>query len=146
MNNVVIIAMLVMIALFNLDSLLPKPDKPSLRTLLPTDAYVLKIEQDSNSLARSGQQWRQTSQQALLAVTPQQQFAEWQRAQLEPVSSIPQSLSTSQPYVVVVWVAGNASGLVYALYPNTTPTVVKFDNNWYTLTNAKLDILLPWNQ
>ena len=44
MNNVVIVAMLVMIALFNLDSFLPKRAVPELRPLLPPDAYVLKIE------------------------------------------------------------------------------------------------------
>ncbi|BFT32144.1 hypothetical protein D210916BOD24_33200 [Alteromonas sp. D210916BOD_24] len=145
MNNVVIIAMLVMIALFNLDSLLPKPDVSSLRTLLPQEAYVLKIEQDNNSLSRSGQQWRQSTQHTTPSVNPQRQFSEWQRAQLEPTSSVPAEISSSQPYVVVVWVAGSATGLVYALYPNTTPTVVKFENNWYTLTNAELDVLLPWN-
>ncbi len=58
MNNVVIIAMLIMIALFNLDSLVPKKNVAQSQSLLPEDAYVLKIEHDGNSLERVGQQWR----------------------------------------------------------------------------------------
>ena len=61
MNNVVIIAMLIMIALFNLDSLVPKKDVVQSRSLLPEDAYVLKIEHDGHSLERVGQQWRQSA-------------------------------------------------------------------------------------
>ena len=70
MNNVVIIAMLIMIALFNLDSLVPKKDAVKTRSLLPEDAYVLKIEQDNNSLERIGQQWRQKGLNTSLAVKP----------------------------------------------------------------------------
>ena len=59
MNNVVIIAILVMIALFNLDSLRPQKNVVETRSLLPENAYVLKIEHDGHSLERIGQQWRQ---------------------------------------------------------------------------------------
>ena len=45
MNNVVIFAMLIMIALFNLDAFLPKKARPLVTPLIPEDAYVLKIEQ-----------------------------------------------------------------------------------------------------
>lgn len=146
MNNVVIVAMLVMIALFNLDSFLPKPAVPSTRALLPEGAYVLKIEQGDNILERSGQQWRQKAQRNTLSVTPSQQLEEWQRAKLESISSLPESASAAQPYVVVVWLAGNSNGLVYAIYPTTTSAVIKFENKWYQLSNAELDTLLPWNQ
>jgi hypothetical protein len=50
----------------------------------------------------------------------------------------------TQPYIVVVWLAGKNNGNVYAIYPNTSPVVIKFENNWYTLTNTDLDKLLPW--
>ena len=74
MNNVVIIAMLIMIALFNLDSLVPKKDVVQSRSLLPEDAYVLKIEHDGHSLERVGQQWRQSGQNTVLAIKPDVQF------------------------------------------------------------------------
>ena len=146
MNNVVIIAMLLMIALFNIDSFLPKQDVPQYQSLLPRDAYVLKIEQDENTLERSGQLWRQRTRAKSVAIAPDKQFSAWQQAALEPISGVPTQISSSQPLVVVVWVAGQTSGLVYGFYPQTSPTVVKFDNNWYTLTNAQLNTLLPWIQ
>ncbi|TKB02127.1 hypothetical protein E5672_16670 [Alteromonas portus] len=144
MNNVVIIAMLIMIALFNLDSLLPKKNTIQTRSLLPEEAYVLKIEHDNNSLERIGQQWRQKGPDTSLTVTPDEQFSHWQRAKLNPVTEVPESIISTQPYVVVVWLAGNSNGNVYAIYPNTSPVVIKFENNWYTLTNTDLDKLLPW--
>lgn len=144
MNNVVIIAMLIMIALFNLDSLRPKSNIVQTRSLLPEDAYVLKIEHDGNSLERVGQQWRQKGQIGNLTMAPDMQFSHWQRGVLTPATSIPEALSDVQPYIAVVWLAGDANGLVYAIYPNTSPTVIKFENNWYTLANTELDKLLPW--
>jgi len=144
MNNVVIIAMLIMIALFNLDSLLPERNIVQARGLLPENAYVLKIEHDGNSLERTGQQWRQKVQGSTLSITPDVQFSHWQRATLTPLNEVPSDIAKTQPYVVVVWLAGNSSGLVYAFYPNTSPTVIKFENNWYTLTHTDLDKLLPW--
>ena len=144
MNNVVIIAMLIMIALFNLDSLVPKKNVAQSQSLLPEDAYVLKIEHDGNSLERIGQQWRQTGQNAALVIKPDVQFSHWQRAMLEPATAVPEAIANIQPYIVVVWLAGNNNGNVYAIYPNTSPVVVKFENNWYTLTNTELDKLLPW--
>lgn len=144
MNNVVIIAMLIMIALFNLDSLVPKKNVAQFQSLLPEDAYVLKIEHDGNSLERIGQQWRQTGQNAALVIKPDVQFSHWQRAMLEPATEVPEAIANIQPYIVVVWLAGNNNGNVYAIYPNTSPVVIKFENNWYTLTNTELDKLLPW--
>ena len=144
MNNVVIIAMLIMIALFNLDSLVPKKNVAQSQSLLPEDAYVLKIEHDGNSLERIGQQWRQTGQNAALVIKPDVQFSHWQRAMLEPATAVPEAIANIQPYIVVVWLAGNNNGNVYAIYPNTSPVVIKFENNWYTLTNTELDKLLPW--
>jgi|TARA_Y100000296_G_C5086164_1_gene212508 hypothetical protein len=144
MNNVVIIAMLIMIALFNLDSLLPKKNTIQTRSLLPEEAYVLKIEHDNNSLERIGQQWRQKGPYTGLTVTPDEQFSHWQRAMLYPAAEVPESVMNTQPYIVVVWLAGKNNGNVYAIYPNTSPVVIKFENNWYTLTNTDLDKLLPW--
>ncbi|GMM68503.1 hypothetical protein MTsDn1_17980 [Alteromonas sp. MTD1] len=145
MNNVVIIAMLIMIALFNLESFTSSPEAPAQRMLLPQDAYVLKIEHDGNALERTGQQWRQRSNNKVLGITPDRQFSEWQRAILVPTNEVPEDVVSQQPLIVVVWVAGNTNGLVYAFYPSATMTVVNVDNNWYTLSNAKLENLLPWN-
>jgi hypothetical protein len=145
MNNVVIIAMLIMIALFNLESFTSSSEAPAQRMLLPQDAYVLKIEHDGSALERTGQQWRQRSSNEVQGISPDRQFSEWQRAILVPTTEVPEDVVSQQPIIVVVWVAGNTNGLVYAFYPGATMTVVNVENNWYTLSNAKLENLLPWN-
>jgi len=144
MNNVVILAMLVMIALFNLDKFASTPDAPSSRSLLPSDAYVLKIEQDGHKLERNGQTWRQVSGRAALPVTPQAQYAAWQQAALVPTPLPDSALSQVEPIITVVWLAGYSQGIVFAFYPSSHPTTVKLDGQWYALENAELRTLLPW--
>jgi hypothetical protein len=144
MNNVVIVAMLIMIALFNIDSLRPQKDISEFRSLLPQDAYVLKIEHDENQLVRSGQQWRQRSAEGKLLISPDAQIGGWQDARLRYLTSLKNDISGVEPLVVVVWLAGETNGRVYAFYPTASVTVVKVDNNWYALENVPLNTLLPW--
>jgi hypothetical protein len=144
MNNVVIVAMLIMIALFNIDSLRPQKDIAEVRSLLPQNAYVLKIEHDDNQLVRSGQQWRQRSTEGKLSISPDAQIGGWQEARLRYLTSLKNDISDIEPLVVVVWLAGETNGRVYAFYPTPSVTVVKVDNNWYALDNVSLSTLLPW--
>ncbi|WP_420934475.1 hypothetical protein ACOJR9_00380 [Alteromonas sp. A081] len=144
MNNVVIVAMLIMIALFNIDSLRPQQDTSEVRNLLPQNAYVLKIEHDDNQLVRSGQQWRQRSTEGNLSISPEAQIVGWQKARLRYLTSLKNDISEIEPLVVVVWLAGATNGRVYAFYPTPSATVVKVDNNWYALDNVSLSTLLPW--
>lgn len=144
MNNVVIVAMLIMIALFNIDSLRPQQDTSEVRNLLPQNAYVLKIEHDDNQLVRSGQQWRQRSTEGNLSISPEAQMVGWQKARLRYLTSLKNDISEIEPLVVVVWLAGATNGRVYAFYPTPSVTVVKVDNNWYALDNVSLSTLLPW--
>lgn len=143
MNNVVIVAMLLMIALFNLDSFLPHSNTPVSQTLLPNDAYVLKIEHDNNALERSGQQWRQVSTATELPM-PEVQYTNWQRGILLPVVDPSEDLTAITPFIVVIWMAGSVEGLVYAFYPIEGATIVRHNNQWYTLENVALIHLLPW--
>lgn len=144
MNNVVIVAMLIMIALFNLNSFLPKSKEPDIRPLIPSGAYILKLEQQDNRLERSGQQWRQVSSKGALPVSAREQLTEWQQAQLKSAPLLDNAFELIDPIIVVIWLAGQVDGQVYAFYPNTNPVTVKYNNNWYTLENARLDVLLPW--
>lgn len=143
MNNLVIVAMLLMIALFNLDAFLPRANTPVSQTLLPTDTYLLKIEHDSHSLERSGQQWRQVSGATDLPL-PSQQYSNWQRGILLPMVDPADDLPSVEPYIVVVWIAGSVDGLVYAFYKTDSATIVNHNNQWYTLENVTLLQLLPW--
>ena len=144
MNNVVIFAMLIMIALFNLDSFLPQKSQASARPLLTPDSYVLKIEHDNHVLERAGREWRQVSAVQPLDITPAAQMAHWQRAMLEPATRESGMQSADTPVVVVVWLAGQSEGQVYAFYPAMPYALVKHDGQWFTLKDATLHQLLPW--
>tara|TARA_A200000159_G_scaffold94024_1_gene87278 strand:+ start:560 stop:964 length:405 start_codon:yes stop_codon:yes gene_type:complete len=133
-----------MIALFNIDSLRPQKDISEVRSLLPRNAYVLKIEHDDSQLVRSGQQWRQRSTEGNLSISPEAQMVGWQKARLRYLTSLKNDISEIEPLVVVVWLAGATNGRVYAFYPTPSVTVVKVDNNWYALDNVSLSTLLPW--
>ncbi|NDV90526.1 hypothetical protein GTH32_04850 [Alteromonas sp. 345S023] len=143
MNNVVIITMLVMIGLFNLDSFLPPPKPAKQRPLLPENAYVLKIEQDDHKLERVGQSWRQVSSVASMGISANQQYTAWQQAQLTAAPFV-ENTSAVSPIVVVVWLAGQPQGQVYAFYPQTQPPLVQIEDDWYQLENVQLHALLPW--
>ena len=144
MNNVVIFAMLVMIALFNLNSFLPKPKISDIQPLLPADAYILKIEHNGNTLERNGQQWRQVSSKGLLSISGSEQLANWQNARLQEITLAADAFQSVEPMVVVVWLAGQSNGQVFAFYPNTHPATVKYNGSWYTLKGRELTALLPW--
>ena len=144
MNNVVIFSMLLMIALFNLDTFLPSAKAPAVVPLIPQDAYVLKIEQGQSQLVRNGQGWRQVSPDPEIVTTPAQQISAWRSATLQPeeMSAEPQT----EPLVAVVWLAGQSDGLVFAFNPQQDKTLVKTENAWYRLSDATLTGLLPWDQ
>lgn len=143
MNNVVIFAMLIMIALFNIDQFLPQDEGNAIVPLVPEDAYILKIEQGQNQLVRQGQGWQQITTSDHVNVTPQSQLHAWQQAALERTKMAQQP--TGEPLVVVVWLAGQSDGLVFAFYPHVEATYVKHNNKWFILSNATLAQLLPWN-
>lgn len=146
MNNVVIFAMLIMIALFNLDSFLPTPTMRQPLDVLSADDYVLRIEHQGNALERAGQQWRQkTTSSATLSIAPAEQLNAWRKVILTPAEK-PDAVSPDDAQVVVIWLAGESQGRVLAFYPVDNRVVVKFNGQWYALSGASLSDLLPWWQ
>lgn len=143
MNNVVIFAMLIMIGLFNLDALFPKATAPSSRPLISADSYVLKIEQGANRLERAGQQWRQVVQQGIPSLSPEAQLAAWQQGVLSPVDAVP-SVKDNAPVIVVVWLAGQTEGQVFAFFMAGEQTYVRVNGEWYLLQRVSINALLPW--
>ena len=149
MNNVVIFAMLIMIALFNLDTFLPSAKMPAAMPLIPEEAYVLKIEQAQNQLVRNGQGWRQITEGPAPSVSPDMQIAAWRQAVMH--SQMDAVDATGEPLIAVVWLAGQSDGLVFAFYPDEPSddeegVLLRFQNQWFRLTEASLATLLPWQQ
>lgn len=144
LNNIVILAMVVMMALFNLDKLLPQASTPSALLLIQPDTYLLKVEHGTARLERVGQQWRQSGAKKALSVSPQLQLTAWKRALLSSVEAIPESLLSQQPHIVVIWLAGEPKGRVYALYEAQNEIYVEHQSHWYRLDHASISELLPW--
>lgn len=143
-NNVVIFAMLAMIALFNLDRLLPDTAKLRAIAIVSDDDYVLKIEHERSRLERAGGQWRQITERATeLAVSPEKQLASWYQAILNPADA-PSEINQGEPIVAVIWVAGQPQGRVVAFYPRDDKVWVKYHGQWYLLGGALLSTMLPW--
>jgi hypothetical protein len=84
------------------------------------------------------------SSKGTLPVSAQDQIAAWQVAQLKTTSLVDDAFQSIEPIVVVIWLAGQANGHVFAFYNNTQPVTVKYNGDWYTLENTKLHTLLPW--
>ncbi len=142
-NNVVIFAMLLMIALFNLDSFLPASQPQGSQPLIENDAYILKIEQDQQRLERTGQQWRYVTESAV-AIEPEAQIEAWQSGILEPAPRARSLAQNLRPIIAVVWLAGESQGRVYAFYLSDSHTFVKHNDQWFELERVTLKTLLPW--
>lgn len=134
-----------MILLFNLDSFIPEKTTPQARPMLSQDDYLLRIEQGQYRLERVGQSWRQSQLESTSTTGPDKQLAAWQQAVLSPADAIPQDITSVEPYVAVVWLAGETQGQVFAFYPHAGQTYVKTQKQWFILKQATLPTLLPWN-
>jgi len=130
-NNIVIFAMLIMIALFNFDALLPRSQGPAVMTLLPSDAHVLKIDFPEFSIERVASTFVykgdiQTNLSALERVTA------WQSVEVEHAQTS-QQLNVL-PYIVTVWLAGQPQGHVFAFYKvENKHVIVQYNNQQFTL-------------
>ncbi len=144
-NNVVIFAMLGMIFLFNIDQFLPETKLPASQPLLPEGVFVLKIEQNPQKLERVGQQWRFVGLNESLSIAPEQQIQAWREAVIQ-ASKPPRKVTQTEPLVAVVWVAGQAQGLVYAFVVQDQNLWVNVDSQWYIVNNQRLEELLPWQR
>jgi hypothetical protein len=143
LNNVVIFAMLAMMFLFNIGSFIPAAKAPATQPILAEDSYVLKIQHDNQSLERVGQQWRWVGLQHELITSPQQQIDAWYKARLLSVTKA-SGIEQMSPHIVVVWLAGDAQGQVFAFYPTSSDVWVYYKQSWFTLEGVALSQLLPW--
>lgn len=140
-NNMVIIAMLIMMALFNLDALLPRSSVPPLTTLIPEDSHVLKITQGEYGLERVGQQLRWRGPLAV-KVDPADVLAMWYAVRLE-TASIPAGVD-SISVEVKVWRAGARDADVFTFMQTPAQLYVTHNAITYEVINHPLADLLPW--
>lgn len=138
-NNVLIFAMLLMILLFNTSNniLNRAPTEHAYQPLLPPDSLLMKIDFGDKQLERIGQSWRLKSQDSASNQSPDLLINYWQQAQIRPVLSTP----TEQPYIAVVWLAGEARGREISLYPQDN--LLEITGQHYQLEEGSVLDLLP---
>ncbi|MFC3095418.1 hypothetical protein DRW07_16295 [Alteromonas sediminis] len=139
-NNMVIFAMLIMIALFNFDSLLPRPSTPPMLSLIPADAHILKIDFPTYSIERVASTfvYKNGDKQN---VAPEKRAAAWQIAEVQP--STTNNVVSALPYIVTVWLAGQPQGHVFAFYRLASgEVIVEYQKAWYSIDSNTAQLLV----
>ncbi|WP_199610738.1 hypothetical protein [Flocculibacter collagenilyticus] len=135
-NNVLIFSMLAMIMLFNgmHKKIMESSQLGKVTAVLPADSFILKLEYPGYAVERIGQSWRLTNvtqppTATQLALLNEAQFSQlahnWRTLQAELVQTNDEEDATEstviaelseQPNLVIIWLAGQVQGAVYALY------------------------------
>lgn len=133
----IIFAMLVMILLFNTSNNILNSDRSTVQTigLLPLEAVIMKIDFGQVQVERIGQGWRVLGSPDK-PYQPEQIVQAWHQGQLTPVDTAPES----QPYVVVIWLAGEEQGRVFKLY--VAENQIEVSRRIYQLHGADITQLL----
>lgn len=140
-NNVIIFAMLFMILLFNSTNnlLIDNAENSAEQYLLPEGVPVMVLDFGQQKVERIGRGWR--SNPGLSAEEDQlAQFVEhWQQAR---GAKIPE-LTLSNPYIVVISLAGEQQGRVFKLQPQGQDLLVSSTEGVFILVNSELAHFIP---
>jgi len=140
-NNMVIVAMLIMMALFNLDALLPRSSVTPITRLFPEDSHVLKITQGDYALERVGQQLRWRGP-VIINVDPAEVLAQWHAGRL--VRATARVDSANERIEVMVWRAGTRDADLFTFIQTPTRLYVTHNAMTYEVIDYRLGDLLPW--
>ncbi|MCC2617509.1 hypothetical protein LJ739_14745 [Aestuariibacter halophilus] len=139
-NNLLIVAMLAMILLFNLtgpgwQNEESVDDRPV--PLLPPQGVILSIESDGSKVQRIGKGWRKIPSDA----TPEPQLAAWVQRWTEAQGVVSEKRPPGQPSIVVVWLAGESQGRVFELFHDAPQPIVRYQQRHWVLDNVSIDDL-----
>ncbi|MCV2886154.1 hypothetical protein OE749_15785 [Aestuariibacter sp. AA17] len=141
-NNVLIISMLLMIVLFSSthNILLNNADKrPDVMQLLPEDAVIMSLQIGAHKIERIGQGWRMFPSVGYSESTLAQYISHWQTLMVRSSSDE----RVSSPYVVVIWLAGEAKGRVFKLFKKGEQTYLSSQGHYYVANNKLFSQLIP---
>ena len=140
-NNVLIFAMLLMILLFGTTNnlLIENSQGEGNRRILPEDVPIMAIDYGQHKLERIGRGWRikpnLSSDESQVASMVQN----WQAAQGRGIGDI----VMTQPFVVVVWLAGQEQGQVFKLMPQGTDVLFQSPQGTFLLQDQNMSDYIP---
>ena len=136
-NNVLIITTLIMIVIFNSTSNLinTEPDASTeVISLIPEEAVILTMEFGAIKLERIGNGWRTQPASELPSDVLAQKVSNWRRATMKLTDPI----VLENPFVVVVWLAGEQTGRVFQLEQVGNVVVVNHQQQTYRIDQTSL--------
>lgn len=141
-NNIIIFAMLIMIALFNFDMFFPRSTVELDVTLLPENAHILKIEYPDFTLNRVAETFvfsgNPSAVENLIAAELVQA---WLETEVEPLQN--GSAPSVKPYVVTLRLANFPNPFVLTFYSwSDAHVALNFRDTWYLIDKADADRLL----
>jgi len=140
-NNVIIFAMLFMILLFNSSNnlLIGNAEEGLEQSLLPTGVPIMVVDFAQYKVERIGRGWRSSPKLSMNEVQLGEMIERWQRAK---GAKIP-GLTLSNPYVVVIWLAGQEQGRVFKLQPQGKDLLISSPDGAYIVTDSTLKQFIP---
>lgn len=138
-NNVLIIVSLLLIILFsNMGKLFNSAPPSGPQPLLPEGSEIIRIDYGTHQIERIGRGWR---------ITPASGTSELQLSQITQnwlaTSAAPMAGKLTNPWIVTLWLAGEAQGRVFKLLPQGNDVLIEINNNLYLASYHALNDYIP---
>jgi len=147
-NNVLIFSMLALIVLLNYERLFESADS-DIQPIVKESDFIVSLQINQMTFERIGTGWRVMAPSEAELPNMQSEdidalIAQWQRALIRPSPDIlPAEITSSPPYLVNVWLAGEKSAKVIGLLEVESTTYVISEGELYLLDFPTLARMLP---
>lgn len=147
-NNVLIFSMLALIVLLNYERLFESADS-DIQPIVKESDFIVSLQINQMTFERIGTGWRVMAPSEAELPNMQSEdidalIAQWQRALIRPSPDIlPAEITSSPPYLVNVWLAGEKSAKVIGLLEVESTAYVISEGELYLLDFPTLAQMLP---
>lgn len=147
-NNVLIFSMLALIVLLNYERLFESADS-DIQPIVKESDFIVSLQINQMTFERIGTGWRVMAPSEAELPNMQSEdidalITQWQRALIRPSPDIlPAEITSSPPYLVNVWLAGEKSAKVIGLLEVESTAYVISEGELYLLDFPTLAQMLP---
>lgn len=147
-NNVLIFSMLALIVLLNYERLFESADS-DIQSIVKESDFIVSLQINQMTFERIGTGWRVMAPSEAELPNMQSEdidalIAQWQRALIRPSpDTLPAEITSSPPYIVNVWLAGEKSAKVIGLLEVESTAYVISEGELYLLDFPTLAQMLP---
>ncbi|MBC3765895.1 hypothetical protein [Neptunicella marina] len=138
-NNVLIIVSLLLIILFsNMGKLFNSANSTGPQPLLPEGSEILRIDYGTHQIERIGRGWRITPATGTSESQLSQITQHWLSTNAAPIAG-----KLNNPWIVTLWLAGEAQGRVFKLLPQGNDVLIEMNNNLYIASQHGISDYIP---